>query len=341
MSALARRALSGSYCAPFATRAFSSPVPQPPPLTSTKPDPSTRPTVLEEMSTAAPAPSGPRVLSVPPQFPAPTDPFDAAEPAPEPKRAEYSEGTKAVVRGVAALMGYNTAASTAIRETGRMMRGIVEAVERDRAFWYDRCDLPPTYQTFFQLHLLYVLILLPRLRTLPASLRASSPVPEPLSASAPHAAEPVKPSAGPTLLGKAAYDAYPGELLGHFFELAESQMRLVLGRNERERVIRKYMDEMGEQWKGAGAGIDYVLGLGVSESAHDRARADAELASWAWRNLFASRGLAPATTVADELKLVEDLEAVVRFTRREMSRLDGIADDDVLSGNIGRWGRPE
>lgn len=50
---------------------------------------------------------------------------------------EYSDTTKAVVRGVARLMGYNSKASTAIRETQRMMGGIVEAAERDRVYWYD------------------------------------------------------------------------------------------------------------------------------------------------------------------------------------------------------------
>lgn len=68
------------------------------------------------------------------QFPAPTDPFH-----PQPAEStKYSEGTKNLVRGVAKLMGYNSRASTAIRETGRMMRGVVDTVERDRTFWYDR-----------------------------------------------------------------------------------------------------------------------------------------------------------------------------------------------------------
>jgi hypothetical protein len=42
-----------------------------------------------------------------------------------------------VVRGLARAMGYNSKASTAIRETGRMMRGIVESIERDRVYWYE------------------------------------------------------------------------------------------------------------------------------------------------------------------------------------------------------------
>jgi len=46
-------------------------------------------------------------------------------------------------------MGYNSKASTAIRETGRMVRSVVEAVEDDKVFWYEECRLPATYQTFF------------------------------------------------------------------------------------------------------------------------------------------------------------------------------------------------
>lgn len=70
-----------------------------------------------------------------PQFPAPTDPFHP-EPAKESKK-EYSETQKALVRGAAKMLGYNSKQSTAIRESGRMMRGVVDAVEADRSFWYD------------------------------------------------------------------------------------------------------------------------------------------------------------------------------------------------------------
>lgn len=99
-------------------------------------------------------PSTPYTVSAPPQFPAPNDPF--TQPSPTPPlptesggkagvpvptstagNAEYSDTTKAVVRGVARLMGYNSKASTAIRETGRMMRGVVESIERDRVYWYE------------------------------------------------------------------------------------------------------------------------------------------------------------------------------------------------------------
>lgn len=112
--------------------------------------------------------------------------------------------------------------------------------------------------------------------------------------------------------------------------------------------MRKYMDEMGTQWKGAGVGLDYVLGLTLSDLPEERAKADAELVSWVWRNLFASRGLTPTPANADgsglgsegevDAKMLEQLEQVARFVRREMQRLDRVDDGDVLSGNIGHWG---
>jgi hypothetical protein len=125
--------------------------------------------------------------------------------------------------------------------------------------------------------------------------------------------------------------------------MAESEMRQVLGRGERERVVRKYMDEMGEQWKGAGVGLDYALGLTASEELAEREKADAELASWVWRNLFASRGLTAGPPLPEgqaevDGDMAEQLEKVVRFVRREMSRLDALSDEDVMNGNIGAWG---
>jgi cytochrome b pre-mRNA-processing protein 3 len=71
-------------------------------------------------------------------FPVYKDPWatpTAEKPGPPTKK--YSDRTIKLVQGLARIMGYNSRTSTAIRETSRMMRGIVEAVERDSAFWYD------------------------------------------------------------------------------------------------------------------------------------------------------------------------------------------------------------
>ena len=126
-------------------------------------------------------------------------------------------------------------------------------------------------------------------------------------------------------------------------------MRRVLGRNERERVVQKYLREMAEQYRGTSVGMDVIMGLGMSNEPLEREQADSELASWLWRNLFAGRGLGPPSPefVAEdeveaysltELFMVEQLNTMVHFVRREMARLDGLSDRDVLDGNIGEWG---
>lgn len=126
------------------------------PITQTPPAPVTRASRFPFIGSSAKAalPSTPYTVSQPPQFPAPNDPFfqpsttvvdgkgEAAPPVPVTTRSGvpgngYSDTTKAVVRGLARVMGYNSKASTAIRESGRMMRGVVEAIERDRVYWYD------------------------------------------------------------------------------------------------------------------------------------------------------------------------------------------------------------
>lgn len=128
-------------------------------------------------------------------------------------------------------------------------------------------------------------------------------------------------------------------------------MRNVLGRGERERVVKKYMDEMAQQWRGAGVSLDYVLGLEVSDDQGDRIRTDAELASWIWRNLFSARGLEspmPSSEVpgeddgvaVKEVEMAEQLEVIVKFVRREMKRLERLQDIDIMGGDIGAWGRP-
>lgn len=308
-------------------RSYAATTPPPPP-----PTPTPTPTPSSSKS-KKPVLSSEPLPSPAPQFPPPNNPFEpAAQPA---KKAEYSESTKTLVRGVAKLMGYNSKASTAIRETGRMVRSIVEAIEDDKVFWYQECKLPATYQTFFQLHLLYVLVLMPRLRALPASeVLPPHSIPEPISTTPPQGIE--TPSSSASILTKPTYEAYPTETLNHFFEMAESQMRVVLGKGERERVVRKYMDEMGEQWKGAGVGLDYVLGLTISEKHEERIKADEELASWVWRNLFQGKGLGKDGG-AEEVDMADQLEKVVRFIRKEMARLDQLEDADVVAGNIGRW----
>jgi cytochrome b pre-mRNA-processing protein 3 len=266
-------------------------------------------------------------------------------------------------------MGYNTRSVTAIRETGNMCGSIVRAVEKDHDFWYGgesdgvllllspdlelggssclvsplfkECGLPATYQTFFQLHLVYLYLLLPRLRALPNT----------------------------TTLGRSSTSisqTYQTELLTHFFALAENQMRVTLGQGERERVVRNYMKEMGEQWKGAGIGFDYAISIGqdlpeIPAGERSSKGGDAELAAWVWRNLFAARysdlpsDFTPTTNTAaipaeqdtvksdpskpvHHLKLPAQLAQIVAFIRRELYRLDQLSDEDIEQGRTGEFG---
>ena len=205
--------------------------------------------------------------------------------------------------------------------------------------------------------MLYLLMLIPRLRALPVNNRTSThpigepadPLPPQEPRTPPESSPIVTPSASSTsLFSKPTSSRYVTELINIFFELAESQMRRALGRNERERVIQKYLKEFGEQFKGTMVGMDFVLGMRFSQDAKERATTDAELASWLWRNLFASRGLGPPSPEfvapdevdaysVTELYMVPQIETILLWMRQEMYRLDSLSDRDVLDGNIGSW----
>lgn len=144
-------------------------------------------------------------------------------------------------------------------------------------------------------------------------------------------------------------------------------MRMTLGERERERVVRGYMKEMGEQWKGAGVGFDYALargqgglphvsgsgaGVGVGDGFENGG--DGEMAAWVWRNLFAARGSegsalssSNSPTESDtehslslkHLKLSIQLNQIVQFIRRELYRLENVGDEEVVNGRIGEFGR--
>lgn len=138
MSAISRRAAK-ALSRP-AVRAFAS---APPPA------PAPAPNVAGETSKAKLKAAGGEPLPVPETiFPAPRNPWDteaevrsaesssSAATSMQPKQ-KYSDTQIKMVRGLARIMGYNSRATTTIRETGRMMRGIVEGIERDKEFWYD------------------------------------------------------------------------------------------------------------------------------------------------------------------------------------------------------------
>ncbi|CAE6476432.1 unnamed protein product [Rhizoctonia solani] len=202
------------------------------------------------------------------------------------------------VKAIAPLMGYYSKTTTAIRETRPMYAKCGERVEQESEFLYKECALPPTYQTWFQFTLLHVLILTTRLRALPPDISR----------------------------------AYQAELVNHFFLDIEHRMRAVLGPKVPERIVKGYMNEMRDQWRGGGVAFD----LGIIDT-------DATLAGMIWRNLFASRG-APSQSQTVPLLSAHDLELpctlykLVMHVRREVQRLEAIGDEDVRLGRIGEWG---
>lgn len=82
-----------------------------------------------------PISSAPVMMQGKPQFPVYVDPFNP--PKADEAKKEYSDGTKNVVKGLARAMGYNSQATTAIRNTRNMMKDVVDAVDKDRDFWYN------------------------------------------------------------------------------------------------------------------------------------------------------------------------------------------------------------
>jgi len=272
-------------------------------------------------------------------------------------------------------MGYGSTKQVAGRRTLAMYEQVcaIKASE-DRVFW-QACDLPPTFQSWFTITNLHVWLLTVRLRALP----------EPYGIT------------------------HIQGLIDHFFLDVEDRIRAVLqpvnsetapqtdfyappsvsdstdpvvkrkrGRAP-DKLVRQQMLILKEQWAGLGMSLDIGLATG-----------DAEMAAAVWRNLLGARGargipydtspgfrrsINPITggkmsTV--KLKLLErDLESeeakddnsgvadyskdqidkyvrypelmvdIVAYVHKELKRLEGISDDDVLgiSKELGREGK--
>ncbi|WWC68702.1 uncharacterized protein I206_102636 [Kwoniella pini CBS 10737] len=306
-----------------------------------------------------------------PVFPAPHNPF-----APPPAQKTYNDLTLRLLRRVNKLLGYNRRRRTTARETGRMMKGIVEAVEADNEFWYGECDLPRTFHTFFTIHYLYVLITLIRLRSLPNYIpNPLSPLPQSAYPGLPGTTTPIKkPSIIDTLDNFGCYFSrikqhdyrYQQTLLTHYFNIVENEIRLMLGVEiTREGETMKRLREYQERGNFAKISLDYVLSLTNSsentsenssenenlEKKKDKELSDCELSSFIWRFIFARRGtgknllgelIYPENENMKkdkELEMSEQIELIVKFIRRELNRLDQISDRDIIAGNVGIFGK--
>ncbi|WVN85764.1 uncharacterized protein L203_100915 [Cryptococcus depauperatus CBS 7841] len=287
-----------------------------------------------------------------PAFPAPYNPFS---PRPEPSR--YSDLTLRLLWKINKMLGYNGRKRTTARESGRMMTGIIQAVQNDKAFWHDECALPKTFHSFFSIHLLYLLLTLIRLRALSNSIpNPLSPIPQQRPPGLPGSTTPAQPPSWTdrfeNLTSTPHEYKYREVLLTHFFNVVENEIRLMLGAEiTRDSAIKRRMQEYANWWREAQLGLDYVLGLTASENPAERAIADAELANWVWRLMFGRRGEGPigegelvypegeGLESSKQLEMAEQIETIVRFIRRELVRLSKISDRDVIAGNVGMFGR--
>lgn len=222
----------------------------------------------------------------------------------EPK--EHSELTKKVAFGVAKLFGYNSDTSTAIRTTSDYYDRCSEWEEKQTEF-LKSSNLPPTFNTWFHLTNLHVWILTVRFRAL----------------------EPP--------YGK----LYTQELINHFFIDIESKIRNNFNITQ-ERTIKTYLVAYLEMWRGSGVAYDEGL-----------IRGDCELGAAFWRNIFNGRGVQEEIDSGDmemspsgrsvrqmegrhgeemEIGIPIQLEKLVKYTRKELLRLQDLDDDVVKKG---------
>ncbi|CAO1615019.1 unnamed protein product [Parajaminaea phylloscopi] len=167
-------------------------------------------------------------------------------PAKPPAPSAYNEVTRKLVRGVAWMMGYSSRGSTAIRVTSDLYDRCASIWDVDAEFWQGECQLPPTYQSWFQVTNLHVILLLLRFRAL-----------EPASAK-----------------------AYEQELVNHFFIDAETRMRQRFG-VQTGRLVKGYMKEMHNQHRGALLALDECIAMVGADG-----QGDSRIAMAIWRNVF-------------------------------------------------------
>ncbi|KAI5481817.1 protein required for assembly of ubiquinol cytochrome-c reductase complex (cytochrome bc1 complex) [Pseudohyphozyma bogoriensis] len=186
--------------------------------------------------TPTPSPPPPPSSSRPTNTPTPTNLPGSNLPG----ASKYSPLTVSVVKTLAKVFGYNSQTSTAIRTASDYYDRCAERGEIEAPFFYEECSLPPSFQTWFSITTLHVWLISVRFRNLPAPLGRT----------------------------------YIQELINHFFIDVELRIRGPYGVTH-SRLIKGYMKDMLEQYRGSVAAYDEALVGG-----------DAVLAAAVWRNLF-------------------------------------------------------
>ncbi|KAK4701995.1 cytochrome b pre-mRNA-processing protein 3, partial [Phenoliferia sp. Uapishka_3] len=141
-----------------------------------------------------------------------------------PAPSKYSPTTVKLVTGLAKLFGYNSQTSTAIRTASDYYDRCAERGELEAPFFYEECQLPPSFQTWFSITTLHVWLLTVRFRSLPPPLGRT----------------------------------YTQELINHFFIDVELRIRGPYAVTQ-SRLIKGYMKDMLEQYRGSVTAYDEAL----------------------------------------------------------------------------------
>ncbi|KAL7409347.1 ubiquinol-cytochrome C chaperone-domain-containing protein [Mrakia frigida] len=262
----------------------------------------------------------------------------------------------ALVRPLVQAMRKSSKQGTAIEATRNFVGQASDGLVRNEDFFWTDCQLPRTMQAWFSVHMLLLLMYIPRLRALP----------------------------------KKEAKRYQEELLTHFFSLLEVRMRRTLGPLIPERFVKKYMIEFGEQFTGYRITFDQAIlgndtelalflwrnvfgarglakgtvGVKIPSGLNDRKRVEhlskigkadgmgGKIRPQDLEGKMEGEGrIGPVPTdlksppmlgeipeTWDPCLMPEELNQLVGFVRREMSRLQTIPDEVILRGGIGTFG---
>ncbi|CAO1639204.1 unnamed protein product [Sympodiomycopsis kandeliae] len=166
-------------------------------------------------------------------------------PAPPYKGAPSSILQK-VASGVASFFGLSPHRAAALGTTRDLYEECAAIWDIDRDFWQGECGLPPTYQSWFQVTNLHVMLLMIRYRDLP-----------------------------PNISGY-----YQQELINNFFIDAELRMRSRFSIRT-SRLVKGYMKEIHSQQRGSQLAVDEALSMLGNDG-----QGDSRLAQALWRNMF-------------------------------------------------------
>ncbi|KAF9647297.1 hypothetical protein BDM02DRAFT_3117313 [Thelephora ganbajun] len=282
-----------------------------------------------------------------------------------------------IVRALVRVMGYGSTKQVAGRRTLAMYEQVcaVKASE-DRIFWQEACDLPPTFQSWFTITNLHVWLLTARLRALPQPHGTNhiQGLIDHFFMDVEDRIRAVLQPIGSETLSQTDFYAPPPTS-----DYASTPPAKKKRGKAPDKLVKQQMQILKEQWAGLGMSLDLGLAMGDAEMAGAvwRNLLGARGARGIPYNTSPGfrRSINPLTgrkMSAARLKLLErDFESkeaeddnsgvadyskdqldkyvaypelmvdIVAYIYRELKRLEGVGDDDVLgiSKELGREGR--